>query len=152
MNLKNQKKLAGKLVKASPKRVKIDPLRVEELKEAITKADLRGLIADGAITKEQKKGVSRARANKIKIQKSRGQRKGKGNRKASKTFFTPKKETWMKKMRVQRALLATLKEKGHIDSKTRTLLYRKVKGGFFRSTKHIKVYVQEHELAINKKQ
>lgn len=147
MRLNNQKKLAAKVLKVSPKRVKLDPSRSEDLKEAITKSDLRGLIGDGAIVRVQKKGVSRARANKIKKQKAKGKRNGPGKRKGPATTHRPKKEAWMNKVRVQRAFLTELKEKGYLDSKTRTLLYRKVKGGFFRSKNHIKIYIEEHKLA-----
>lgn len=146
MRLNIQKKLAAKVLKISPKRVKLDSTRAEDLKEAITKTDIRGLIGDGAIVAKQKKGVSRARANKIKRQKAKGQQKGAGSRKGKATTHAPKKATWMIKIRAQRGLLKELKEKELIDSKTYTQLYRKAKGGFFRSKKHIKLYIEEHRL------
>lgn len=146
MKLDIQKKIAARILKVSPKRVKVDPTRAEDLKEAITKTDLRGLIGDGAITKKQKTGVSRARANKIRSQKAKGQQKGKGSRKGKKTAIAPRKESWMIKIRHQRAFLAELKEKGLVDTKVYTSLYRKAKGGFFRSKKHIKLYIDEHRL------
>ncbi len=146
MKLNNQKKLAAKVLKVSPKRIKLNPARSEDIKEAITKTDIRGLIGDKAIIRKQKKGVSRARANKIKEQKAKGKRKGPGSRKGKKTTHTPKKETWMNKIRAQRKLLKELREKKLIDTKTFTNLYRKAKGGFFRSRKHIKLYIEEHRL------
>lgn len=146
MKLDTQKRIAARVLKVSPKRVKIDPTRAEDLKEAITKSDLRGLVGDGAITKRYKKGVSRSRANKTLRQKAKGQRKGSGSRKGKQTTHTPGKESWMAKIRAQRALLAELKEKKLLDSKTYTNLYRKAKGGFFRSRKHIKLYIEEHRL------
>mgnify|MGYP006289995717 CR=1 FL=1 len=146
MKLNTQKKIAARVLGISPKRVKVDPARAEDLKEAITKTDLRGLVGDGAITKAQKRGVSRARANKILKQKSKGQQKGHGSRKGKQTTHTPKKDTWMSKIRAQRSLLKELKEKTLIDGKTYTNLYRKAKGGFFRSRKHIKLYIEEHRL------
>ena len=123
--------------------------RAEEIKESITKADIRGLIKDKAITIKQKKGVSRARANKIKTQKSKGRRKGAGRLKGKKTSRTPKKETWMNKIRIQRALLKELKEKKKITTAIFSELYRKAKGGFFRSKRHLKLYIEEHKL-VNK--
>ena len=151
MKINNQKKIAGRVLKISPKRVKLDPSRAEDLKEAITKTDIRGLIGDGAITKRQKTGVSRARANKILRQKSKGQQKGPGSKKGKKTTHVPKKDAWMKKIRAQRKLLKELKEKKLLDTKTYTNLYRKAKGGFFRSRKHIKLYIEEQRL-IKKKE
>ncbi len=146
MKLNIQKKLAGKILKASPKRVKLDPARGEDIKEAITKADLKSLIAEGAITKKQKKGVSRARANKILRQKRKGQRKNAGSRKGKATARQPKKEAWMNKIRKQREFLKELKQKGYLESKTYNDLYKKAKGGFFRSKNHIKLYMDEHKL------
>ena len=64
------------IFKRSPKRVKIDPSRSEEIKEAITRADVRALIKDKAIKLEQAKGISRVRAKKTQSQKAKGRRKG----------------------------------------------------------------------------
>ena len=94
MKLDTQKRIAAKVLKISKKRVKLDPLRAEDLKEAITKTDIRGLIGDNAIKKKQKKGVSRARANKILKQKSKGQQKGAGSTKGK--VKNTSKKTWMK--------------------------------------------------------
>lgn len=141
-----QKRIAAALLKVSPKRVKLDPTRAPDLKEAITKTDLRGLVGDGAIKKVQKTGSSRSRTNKLLRQKSKGQRKGPGHRKGKQTTHTPKKDAWMAKIRAQRGFLQELREKGLIDKKTFSDLYRKAKGGFFRSKKHIKLYIDEHRL------
>ena len=151
MKLNTQKRLAGKVAKVSPKRIKLDMENAEEIKESITKADIRGLIKDKAIIVKKKKGVSRASANKIKVQKSKGRRKGAGRLKGKKTARAPKKDTWMKKIRLQRAFLKELKEKKIIDTKIHSELYKKAKGGFFRSKRHMKIYIEEHNLANNGK-
>lgn len=146
MKLNTQKKLAGKVSKASPKRVKLDPTRYEEIKESITKADIRSMIKDGAIKVIQKKGISRVRANKIKVQKSKGRRKGPGKMKGKKTARAPKKITWMNKIRLQRKLLRALKDGGKIDTEIYRQLYLKSKGGFFRSKRHLKLYLEDNKL------
>ena len=56
----------------------------------------------------------------------------------------------MAKIRIQRKFLAEIKEKKLLDSKTYRPLYLKAKGGFFRNKRHIKLYLEEHNL-INKK-
>lgn len=144
MKLNNQKKLAGKVAGVSSKRVRLDMDRIEDIKESITKADIKGLIKDGAIRIVQKKGVSRARANKIKKQKSKGRRKGPGSMKGKKTARAPKKETWMNKIRLQRALIKDMKVKQLITTAGFRELYGKCKGGFFRSIRHLKLYIEEH--------
>ena len=64
MNLIVQKRIAADILGCSKKRVVFDQERLSDIKEAITKADLRGLVSEGAIHKVQKKGVSRVEQNK----------------------------------------------------------------------------------------
>ena len=148
--MKIQKRLAGQLLNASPKRIKFSNERLADINEAITKTDIRQLIRDGAITKEQEKGVSRGRARKLKVQKSKGQRKGKGSQKGKKTARLPRKESWMNKIRSQREMIASLKAAGNITKETARELYRKAKGGFFRSKRHINIFIDDHGLFIKK--
>lgn len=153
MKLDLQKKLAAKILDASPKRVKIDLDRLEELgiaiddlKQSITKQDVRNFINKKVIYVVQKKGVSRARARKKHIQKVKGRQKGVGSRKGTKNARLNKKETWMKRIRTQRDLLGELRSKGIISNSDFWSLYSKAKGGFFRSRRHIKVFAEEHDM------
>lgn len=146
MKLSVQKRLASRIMGTGKSRVKLDPKRVDEVKEAITASDVRGLISEGAIKVSQKTGVSRGRARKIAEQKKKGRRKGQGSRKGKATSRTGRKDTWIIKIRLQRKVLADLKEKEKISQETYTLLYRKAKGGFFRSKRHLTVYIEEQGL------
>ena len=146
MKLNTQKRLAAQVLKCSSKRVIFDEDRLEDIKEAITKADIRALIIDKAISRKNKKGVSRVRVRKRDAQKRKGKQKGHGSRKGKKTARLPKKEAWMNKIRAQRAFLRVLKDNGMLDNKTFRELYLKAKGGFFRSKRHIKIYLEEHNL------
>lgn len=139
-----QKRLAGQILKCSKNKIRFDQSRLEDIKEAITKADIRSLINDKAIISKPVVGISRARANKRKVQKSKGRQKGKGSNKGKKTARLSTKEAWMQKVRAQRKFLALLKEKEHVTAKDYQNLYRKSKGGFFRSVRHIKLYIEEH--------
>ncbi len=150
MNLRLQKKLAASIFKASKKRVKFAQDKLEDLKELMLKDDIRGLIKQGVITLKQKKGVSRARAKKIAKQRTKGLRKGPGKRKGTKNARVPKKEQWMIKIRLQRSFLKELYTKNYISTKTYRDLYAKSKGGFFRSKRHIKLYIDDNNLAIKK--
>lgn len=134
------------MLDCSSQRVRLDENRLDEIKEAITKQDIRSLINQGAIYKVPEKGNSRVRANKIKRQKAKGRQKGHGSRKGKKTARTPKKLTWMNRVRLQRTLLATMKIAKIITPKTYRMLYNKSKGGFFRSKRHIKLYIEEQGL------
>ncbi len=150
MDLSLQKRLAASVSDCSEKRIKFDNERLDEIKEAITKADIRGLIKDKAIIVKQKKGSSRFRARKKKKQKSKGRQKGFGSRKGKKKARMQQKKNWVNKVRLQRNFLSVLKDKGIITKPIYRGLYTKVKGGFFRSKRHIKLYIEEHNLAIKK--
>ena len=81
MNLSHQRRISAKLLKIGENKVWFDPDRITEIKEAITKADIRALINDYAIQAKPKNAQSRSKARKIKKQKSKGRRKGAGSRK-----------------------------------------------------------------------
>ena len=104
------------------------------------------MIKDGAIKILQDKGVSRARARKNKKQKVRGRKKGHGSRKGKANARLGDKKKWMNKIRLQRAFLKELKQKSKLTPEVYKNLYRKAKGGFFRSKRHIKLYITEHKL------
>ena len=151
MRLKVQKRIAQSLFKVGKKRIKFDPEKLSDIKEAITKGDLRGLVSKGTIKINPKRGRSRFRARERLIQKRKGRRKGKGSRKGRATARAKPKKIWMAKIRLQRLLLKTLKEKSLIDNRTYKELYLKAKGGFFRSKRHLKTYMEERKLLKNGK-
>ena len=146
MKLNNQKKLASKVMKGSPKRVRFDETRLADIKEAITKYDIKALIEDGAITEIKKRGVSRGQARKRQAQRSKGRQRGAGSRKGKKTARLPRKLDWMNRIRLQREFLRELKEKELVSNTTFRDLYLKAKGGFFRSKRHLKIYITENKL------
>jgi large subunit ribosomal protein L19e len=150
MKLDVQRRIAASVLKCSPKRVVFDSTKLKEIKEAITKADMRGLVIDGCVVKKRKMGISSFRSKKIKLQKSKGKRKGHGSRKGMKNARTPGKESWMGRVRLQRKLLKRLKEKKVVDNNTYWDLYRKIKGGFFRSKRHLQLYLGERKLSGEK--
>ncbi|MBW3021002.1 50S ribosomal protein L19e [Candidatus Woesearchaeota archaeon] len=149
--MKVQKKLAGKILKCSPKRIKLDSSKLGEIKEAITKHDIKLLLGKKVITSVQKKGISRSRANKILVQKKKGLRKNSGSRKGTANARLNTKKTWIIKIRKQRDLIKRLYSSEKIDGKTYRNIYRKCKGNFFRSVRHIKIYLEEHGLFKSQK-
>ena len=146
MKLTVQRRLAARILDCGENRVRFDDTRVSDIKEAITASDLRALIKEGAVSAAPEQGVSRGRARKIRIQKIKGRRKGHGSRKGPATARTVRKVTWMNKIRAQRRLLAELREEGRIEKDTFTAMYRKAKGGFFRSRRHLTLYIEEQGL------
>ena len=148
MKLKNKKMLVKSLYNVGNKRIKFDSEKLSEIKEAITKKDIKGLVNKKIIIIKQKKGSSRVRARKILIQKRKGRRKGIGSRKGKFSARLKPKRVWINKIRVQRELLNKLKENNLIEKKNYRELYLRAKGGFFRSRKHLKTYINERELIL----
>lgn len=151
MNLSTQKRLVAKILKVGKGRVVFDNLKKSEIKEAITKSDLRKLIKNGIIRIKPKTGISRGRIKENKLQKRKGRKKGQGSKKGRKTSRLPRKEAWMKKIRVQRKFLKLLRGKELLSTKDYRKIYSKMKGGFFRSKRHMKLYLEEHNLLENEK-
>ena len=144
MQLKVQKRLAAQVLNASENNIWLDPERIEEIKEAVTKGDIKSLIKDDAITSKKRRGISRFRTRKNKEQKRKGRQRGAGSIKGGEHARLSKKESWMGRIRAQRELLQTLRDKKVIAPLSYRELYLKSKGGFFRSRRHIKLYMQEH--------
>lgn len=146
MELKVQRRLAAAVLDCSPKRIIFNPEELEEIKAAITKHDIRRLIKEGIITEKQIRGVSRVRARHRITQRKKGLQKGQGHHKGTPNSRASTKRKWIERIRHQRAYLFELKTKKHITTKTFVLLYKKAKGGFFRSKRHIKIYIDENKL------
>lgn len=128
-----QKKLAAKILKCGVSRVWIDP-KNEKVKQAITRQDIRGFIADGIIKKLSVKKIAK---NLPKRQQKMGSRKGaKGARIGKKTL-------WFKIIRPQRKMLKELKLKNEIDVNAYRKIYKMIKGNAFRSKHHLETYLKE---------
>lgn len=144
MNLK--KRLAAKILKTSPEKIRFADGALAEINKAITRSDMRGLIAVGKISKITPNEQSRVRARKNAAQKRKGRQKGRGSKKGRKHATVSKKERWMNRIRVQRHFLRDLKEKGLLSPANYRGLYVKSKGGYFRNKRHIKLYLTEQNL------
>ncbi len=151
MNLETQKRLAADILKVGTTRVFFDPARLAEIKEAITRGDIKKLIADLAIQEKPKKGNSRFRIRKNLLQKKKGRRAGPGSRKGKSHARSKVRLKWIRGIRVQRAFIKKLRDNKLITIPIYHDLYSKSKGGMFRSKRHIKLYLEEHKLIQNAK-
>lgn len=142
MNLKNQRRIAADILKCGETRVWIDPNRLEDVSDAITRSDVKTLIASGTIKAMQKKGVSRGRTNYIRAQKRKGRRSGHGSRRGKKRARKPSKEIWQQTIRPIRARLKELRDTGKIDRHTYRVYYMKAKGGVFKSRPHLESHLR----------
>jgi len=146
-----QRRLAAQILKCGKNRIRFDTDRLDDIKEAITKADLRLLISNGAISKKRLLNTSKFWIRKRNKQKSYNRRKGFGSRKGKKTARLKSKRSWINKIRLQRRFIKSLRDKDIITQIAFHELYMKSKGGFFRSLRHLQLYTKERELIKNEK-
>jgi large subunit ribosomal protein L19e len=142
LKLTLQRRLAANLLKCGIHRVKLDPEKLEEISEAITREDIRRLIKDGIIWKEREKGVSRARVRARKRKKSRGA----GSKEGGKYSRLSRKEQWMIRVRAQRRRLKELRDRGLITRATYRKVYMMVKAGAFKSVASMMEYLTQNNL------
>jgi large subunit ribosomal protein L19e len=147
--LTTQRRLAASELKCGESRVWInpDPEVASELSDAITREDIRSLIEAGKIKAKPKKGNSRSRIRARAIKRAYGHCKGAGHRRGSKGARSPRKEQWMTKIRALRKKLRELRLGGQIDRHAYRLLYRKSKGGEYRSLAHMNSFIKAKGLA-----
>ena len=146
MKFTTQKRISAQLLKVGLKKIYFDPEKLTEIKEAITKSDIRSLIRQKIIRIKKAPLQSRVRARKLRLQKRKGNKKGPGARKGKKTARLSKKDAWKAKIRVQRTFLRDLKTKKLIENTTFRDALSKANGGFFRNKRHIKLFLQERNL------
>jgi large subunit ribosomal protein L19e len=139
-----QRRLAADILNVGQSRIWInpDPDAAGDITDAITREDVRGLIASGNIKAKPKKGNSRARYKARAEKRAYGHCRGHGRRKGAKGARTPRKKLWMAKIRALRKRLKELREEDMVDRHTYRMLYRKAKGGEYRNTAHLNAYIK----------
>lgn len=147
-DFKTQRRLAAGELSAGQSRVWVnpDPDVAEELADAITREDIRAQIEAGNIKAQPKKGNSRGRFRARAAKRAYGHKKGPGRRKGAKGARNPRKEQWISKIRALRRRLKELRDGGQLDRHAYRLLYRKAKGGEYRSVAHINAYMKSKSL------
>lgn len=146
-DLRNQRRMAGSVLKCGVHRVYLDPDRAEEIATAVTRADVRRLVSGGAVSASPIQGVSRSRARHNAAQKAKGRQKGAGSRKGAKYARKPRKERWIQLIRPIRVELRKMRDDGTIDRSTYRSYYMRAKGGQFRSRAHMLSHMRtEHVL------
>ncbi len=145
-NTRSVKRMAASILKCGVTKIWIAPDKLKEAEKAITREDVKRLIKRGVIKKRaEDKGENPEKKRKM-LQKKRGRRRGPGSRKGAKGARQGQKTEWLKKVRAQRKLIKELRDKGLLERNAYRKVYRLVKGGMFRSKKHLLTYLKEHEL------
>jgi len=131
-----QKRLAADIMKVGQSRIAMDPEHLEDIKNAITRRDIKKMISKGYIK------VKRSKIKRPKLYQKRKKR-GPGSKKGSSQAKFTKKERWMQTVRPLRKMLKELRDKGKIDTRTYRKTYLLVKSGMFRSRSHMKLYLKQ---------
>ena len=142
MELNKVKRLSAGLLKVGLNKIWINPAETAKVKEALTKEDIRGLIADRLIKVRKEAGTSRARARKLQEKKKKGLKRGQGKRTGTKKTRASKKKSWEKNVRAQRKTLRTMKKKGVKLKKSYGKIYKMIKGGYFKGKKYVETMAE----------
>jgi len=127
MKLNKKKELAARTLKIGKERISFVKSRLEEIKEAITKQDIRDLVNDKAIIVKDIRGKKKNLKRKVK--KSIGNiRKKVNKRKADYVILTRK----------LRKYISEMKKQSKISSEDVKDLLNKIRNRTFRSKSHLK--------------
>jgi len=139
MNLRYLRRIASELLGCGVHRIWItnDPAFESELQEAITRDDVRRLIARRRVQKRPEVGVSRGRARVRRVRRGKGRRRGQGTRKGTLNARDRRKRRWIRVVRPIRRRLRELRESGAIDARTYRRFYVQAKGGMFKNRAHL---------------
>jgi large subunit ribosomal protein L19e len=137
MSATTVKRLAADILGVGVNRVRLDKDNLGKVEEALTRADVRGLIDEGVVYAIPKKAGHRTQE---KPRQRRGRRKG--NKKAR----TGGKSAWMVRIRSQRAYLETLLGSGELPKAHKRTIYLKIKGGAFKGKAAMRAYLAENRM------
>ena len=129
MNIGKKKSLAVRTLKVGKERIVFLKPRLDEIKEAITKQDIRDLQKEGAIIVKDIKG--RKKVKKIN-KKSVGNIRKKVNK---------RKKEYVIMTRKLRKYVAEIKRQGKMSKKEISDIRKKIRNRIFRSKAHLKAYI-----------
>ena len=130
MNLNNKKSLAARALKVGKERIVFSRGRLEEIKEAITKQDIRDLRNEGAIIVKNIKG--RKKNLKKKVKRSTGNIRKKVNK---------RKQNYVIMTRKLRNYSSELKKQDKLTREEVKEIRKKIRNKAFKSKAHLKEYI-----------
>ncbi|MEM1586264.1 MAG: 50S ribosomal protein L19e [Candidatus Bathyarchaeia archaeon] len=146
MSLRSQRRMAAEILGVGEERVWIDPERIEDVANAITREEIKRLIKEGVIKKIKDQGVSRARARIAHEKRKRGRRRGVGSRSGASGARVDHLKEWVERIRAIRRRLRELRGKRVITVRAYRQLYLKAKAGVFKSISDLHHYIEAHGL------
>ena len=129
MNLRNKKQLAARTLKIGKDRIVFVESRLPEVKEALTKQDIKDLKNNGAIIVKEKAGRK-------KVEKKKRRGPGSIKKKVNK-----RKEQYVILTRKLRKYVAELKRKGELEREEIKEIRKKIRNKEFKSKANLKTYI-----------
>ena len=130
MKLDLKKNLAAKTLGVGRDKVKFDVSRLDEIKEAITRQDIKDLVKSGAIKVCENKGRKRNVARKHR------RRAGSVKKKVKK-----RKQEYVRMVRKLRGYLHELVKQGRLDKDTNRELRKQIRNRKFKSKRNLKEHM-----------
>ncbi|MBS3076115.1 hypothetical protein J4481_00030 [Candidatus Pacearchaeota archaeon] len=130
MNLGKKKSLAARTLDVGREKIVFLKSRLDEIKEAITKQDIRDLTAEGAIIIKEPKGRKKV----VKRKRKRGT--GKIKKKVNK-----RKQEYVIMTRKLRSYTAEMKKQGNISPEESTEIRKRIRNRKFKSKANLKDYI-----------
>lgn len=130
MNLRKKKSLAVRTLKIGKERIVFVKSRLDEIKEALTKQDIRDLQKDGAILVKEIKGTRKIR------KKSKKRTPGNIRKKVNK-----RKQEYVIMTRKLRRYVAEMKKQGKLSAEEIKDIRNKIRNRIFKSKAHLKTYI-----------
>jgi large subunit ribosomal protein L19e len=128
MNLKSKKELAARTLNVGVNRIKFVESRIDEIKEALTKQDIKDLYNDKAIIIKEIKG--KRKKEKKKKRRTAGNIRKKVNK---------RKQEYVKLARKLRSYLKNIKNK--LPKKDVDEIRKKIRNRYFKSKSDLKNYI-----------
>ena len=142
VNLKAKKRLASRVTGVGIHRIKFDTDHLDDIADAITRANIRSLITANTIRIKSFTGTTKGRAHKKKAQKNkRGTTQG--AKKGRKGARVGKKQVYVAKVRSLRRLLKIAKDRKDLTNPEFWVLYKKVGGNTVRNKAHLRTLMEE---------
>ena len=143
MKLDKIRRLAAGLLKTGKKNVWMDSEKLGDIQGSMTKEDVRGQIAKGAVKKRLSFGQSKGNSRIMRKKRKKGRKRGFGKRRGTFKARVQKKTAWIKRVRAQRAFLQELKTQKKVGKEQYSKVYRLIKGGYFKGKRYIEIFLKE---------
>lgn len=134
MQLSKKKELASRTLKIGKSRVIFNTQRLDEIKEAITKQDIKDLVSSKAII------IGEITGTKTRVKRKTRRRAGSMKKKVN-----TRKRDYMTLTRKLRAYLSELKKHGTVGAEDFWKIRKEIRAKQFRSKAHMKERIQQIE-------